>query len=234
MPRPMSRLFASLIAAPLLLPTAAAAQDVAPLESVEQRFSYMVGLQLGQRMMEQGVGQNLDVEAFAQALRDTFAGAQPRLTMEQMQATVQEMQALQQSQQDAAGAAAKAAGEAFLLDNAGKEGVQTTASGLQYKVVKAGEGSKPGAGDTVKVHYEGRLLDGTVFDSSFARGEPATFGVGQVIPGWQEAIQLMSPGSTFEVWIPSDLAYGAQGAGSGIGPNETLNFTIELLEVISR
>lgn len=234
MPRPMSRLFASLIAAPLLLPAAAAAQDVAPLESVEQRFSYMVGLQLGQRMMEQGVGQNLDVEAFAQALRDTFAGAQPRLTMEQMQATVQEMQALQQSQQDAAGAAAKAAGEAFLLDNAGKEGVQTTASGLQYKVVKAGEGSKPGAGDTVKVHYEGRLLDGTVFDSSFARGEPATFGVGQVIPGWQEAIQLMSPGSTFEVWIPSDLAYGAQRAGSGIGPNETLNFTIELLEVISR
>ena len=234
MSRLLATIGASLIAAPLLMPAAAPAQDAPPLETLEQRFSYMVGLQLGARMMEQGIGQNLDVDAFAQALRDTFAGQEPRLTMEEMQATVQEMQAAQQSQQDAAGAEAMAAGEAFLLENAEKEGVQTTASGLQYKVIEAGEGGKPSASDSVRVHYEGRLLDGTVFDSSFQRGEPAVFGVGQVIPGWQEALQLMSAGAKYEVWIPSDLAYGPQGAGGNIGPNETLNFTIELIEIIKR
>ena len=234
MSRLLATIGASLIAAPLLMPAAAPAQDAPPLETLEQRFSYMVGLQLGARMMEQGIGQNLDVDAFAQALRDTFAGQEPRLTMEEMQATVQEMQAAQQSQQDAAGAEAMAAGEAFLLENAEKEGVQTTASGLQYKVIEAGEGGKPSASDSVRVHYEGRLLDGTVFDSSFQRGEPAVFGVGQVIPGWQEALQLMSAGAKYEVWIPSDLAYGPQGAGGSIGPNETLNFTIELIEIIKR
>ena len=234
MSRLLATIGASLIAAPLLMPALAPAQDAPPLETLEQRFSYMVGLQLGARMMEQGIGQNLDVDAFAQALRDTFAGQEPRLTMEEMQATVQEMQAAQQSQQDAAGAEAMAAGEAFLLENAEKEGVQTTASGLQYKVIEAGEGGKPSASDSVRVHYEGRLLDGTVFDSSFQRGEPAVFGVGQVIPGWQEALQLMSAGAKYEVWIPSDLAYGPQGAGGNIGPNETLNFTIELIEVTKR
>ena len=234
MSRLLATIGASLIAAPLLMPALAPAQDAPPLETLEQRFSYMVGLQLGARMMEQGIGQNLDVDAFAQALRDTFAGQEPRLTMEEMQATVQEMQAAQQSQQDAAGAEAMAAGEAFLLENAEKEGVQTTASGLQYKVIEAGEGGKPSASDSVRVHYEGRLLDGTVFDSSFQRGEPAVFGVGQVIPGWQEALQLMSAGAKYEVWIPSDLAYGPQGAGGNIGPNETLNFTIELIEIIKR
>jgi FKBP-type peptidyl-prolyl cis-trans isomerase FklB len=234
MSRLLATLGASLIAAPLLLPVAAPAQDVQPLETLEQRFSYMVGLQLGQRMMEQGLGQNLDVDAFAQALRDTFAGHQPRLSMEEMQATVQEMQAAQQGQQDAAGAEAMATGEAFLLENAEKEGVQTTTSGLQYKVIEAGEGDKATAADSVRVHYEGRLLDGKVFDSSFQRGEPAVFGVGQVIPGWQEALQLMSAGAKYEVWIPSGLAYGPQGAGADIGPNETLNFTIELIEIIER
>ena len=152
----------------------------------------------GVEYVRAGVAAGLDVDAFAQALRDTFAGQEPRLTMEEMQATVQEMQAAQQSQQDAAGAEAMAAGEAFLLENAEKEGVQTTASGLQYKVIEAGEGGKPSASDSVRVHYEGRLLDGTVFDSSFQRGEPAVFGVGQVIPGWQEALQLMSAGAKYE------------------------------------
>lgn len=233
MSRFLATLGASVIAVPLLLPVAASAQDAAPLETLDQRFSYLVGLQLGQRLMEQGIGQDLDIDAFAQALRDTFTGQEPRLSMEQMQETVQEMQAARQIEQESVGAEAKAAGEAFLLENQEKEGVKTTDSGLQYKVTEAGDGPKPTASDTVKVNYEGRLLNGQVFDSSFARGEPATFGVGQVIPGWQEALQLMPVGATYEVWIPSDLAYGAQGAGADIGPNETLNFTIELLEIVS-
>jgi FKBP-type peptidyl-prolyl cis-trans isomerase FklB len=149
----LAALSASLIVTPLLLPAAAPAQDEAPLETVEQRFSYMVGLQIGQGMMQQGVGQNLDVDAFAQALRDTFAGQQSRLTVEEIQATVQEMRAAQQSQQEALGAEAKAAGDTFLMENAKKQGVQTTGSGLQYKVIEEGAGPKPGSGDTVEVHY---------------------------------------------------------------------------------
>ena len=230
----MSRLLAAIIAAPLLMPIAASAQDAPPLETVDQRFSYMVGLQLGQRMMEQGIGQSLDVEAFAQALRDTFDGVQPRLSMEEMQATVQEVQALRAEEQQAATGKALEEGKTFMAENIKKDGMQSTASGLQYMVVTEGTGAKPAASDTVVVHYEGRLLNGKVFDSSYSRGEPATFGVGQVIPGWQEALQLMPAGSKWEVWIPSDLAYGEQGAGGDIGPNETLNFTIELLEVLKK
>lgn len=230
----MSRLLAALVAAPLLLPVAASAQDAPPLETVDQRFSYMVGLQLGQRMMEQGLGKTLDVDAFAQALRDTFAGEKPRLSMEEMQATVKEVQALRDQEQQEKTGKAQAEGKAFMAENMKKDGVQTTASGLQYTVVTAGTGEKPLAADTVQVHYEGRLLNGTVFDSSYARGEPATFGVGQVIPGWQEALQLMPAGSKWEVWIPSELAYGEQGAGGDIGPNETLNFTIELIEIVKK
>lgn len=230
----MSRLLAALVAAPLLLPVAASAQDAPPLETVDQRFSYMVGLQLGQRMMEQGLGKTLDVDAFAQALRDTFAGEKPRLSMEEMQATVKEVQAARDQEQQEKTGKAQAEGKAFMAENMKKDGVQTTASGLQYTVVTAGTGEKPLAADTVQVHYEGRLLNGTVFDSSYARGEPATFGVGQVIPGWQEALQLMPAGSKWEVWIPSELAYGEQGAGGDIGPNETLNFTIELIEIVKK
>lgn len=230
----MSRLLAAIVAAPLLLPIAASAQDAPPLETVDQRFSYMVGLQLGQRMMEQGIGKTLDVDAFAQALRDTFAGEKPRLSMEEMQATVKEVQALRDQEQQEKTGKAQAEGKAFMAENMKKDGVQTTESGLQYSVVTAGTGEKPQAADTVQVHYEGRLLNGTVFDSSYARGEPATFGVGQVIPGWQEALQLMPAGSKWEVWIPSELAYGEQGAGSDIGPNETLNFTIELIEIVKK
>jgi len=230
----MSRLLAALVAAPLLLPVAASAQDAPPLETVDQRFSYMVGLQLGQRMMEQGLGKTLDVDAFAQALRDTFAGEKPRLSREEMQATVKEVQAARDQEQQEKTGKAQAEGKAFMAENMKKDGVQTTASGLQYTVVTAGTGEKPLAADTVQVHYEGRLLNGTVFDSSYARGEPATFGVGQVIPGWQEALQLMPAGSKWEVWIPSELAYGEQGAGGDIGPNETLNFTIELIEIVKK
>jgi FKBP-type peptidyl-prolyl cis-trans isomerase FklB len=231
MPRLTIALRASALALPLLAPVLAPAQDAAPLETLDQRFSYMIGLQFGQSLRQQGLGDRLDVDAFAAAIGDVLEGRDPQLSEEQMQATMQEMQAIQQAELAAAAEAAAAAGAAFLAENADAPGVETTESGLQYRVVEAGDGPSPEPSDSVTVHYEGRLLDGTVFDSSYQRGQPATFGVGQVIPGWQEALQLMSVGATYEVWIPSDMAYGPRGAGDSIGPNETLNFTIELLEI---
>ena len=177
--------------------------------------------------------ERLDAEAFFQAFRDRFAGGELQMSKEQIEATIKEIQEEQESAAAAAEQKTLADQAAFLAENKEKDGVQTTASGLQYKIVEAGSGAKPTAGDTVKVHYEGSLLDGTVFDSSIGRGEPATFGVGQVIPGWQEALQLMSVGGKWEVWVPADLAYGATGAGQAIGPHQTLYFKIELLEIVS-
>ena len=230
----MSRLLMTIVAAPFLLSAPALAQDTAPLDTLEQRFSYIIGLQLAERMKQQGLHESLDVNAFGQAMRDVFTDTAPRLTAEQMQSTLAEMRAAEAAEQSAKGAEAKAAQEAFLAENAAKENVETTDSGLQYKIIEEGTGEQPEPTDTVKVHYEGQLLDGTVFDSSYARGEPATFQVNQVIPGWQEALQLMHTGAEYQVWIPSDLAYGEQGAGADIGPNETLNFTIELLEIVEQ
>ena len=230
----MTRLLAGLLAAPLLLSVPAYAQDVAPLETMEQRFSYIVGLQLGQRMVEQGMGEQLDVDAFAQAIRDVFSRTPPRLSQEEMDEAIKALREAAVASQANVGEEAMKTGVAFLAENKAKPGVVTTDSGIQYEVTEMGEGPKPTASDTVKVHYEGRLLDGTVFDSSYARNDPATFGVGQVIQGWQEALQLMPVGSKWEVWIPSDLAYGPAGAGGAIGPNETLNFTIELLEIVEK
>ncbi|MGY9054011.1 MAG: FKBP-type peptidyl-prolyl cis-trans isomerase [Alphaproteobacteria bacterium] len=227
----MSRLYAGLLAIPLLLSTPTYAQDIAPLETVEQRFSYLVGLQLADRLKQQGLGAELDVDAFAQAMRDVFSGTSSRLTPEEAKATIEAMQAAAAEKDASKGNEAVAAGQEFLAENGKKEGTQTTASGLQYVVTVAADGPSPAASDRVKVHYEGRLLSGKVFDSSIQRGEPAVFGVTQVIPGWQEALQLMKVGETWEVWLPSDLAYGPTGAGGDIGPNETLNFTIQLLGI---
>lgn len=227
----MTRLMAAIVAAPLLVGAPAWAQDAAELESLKQKFSYMVGLQIATRMMDQGLNERLEVDAFAQAFRDIFAGQAPRLTDDQMKEVMTALQQAEAAKAHQAGEAAKVTGMEFLEANKAKEGIEVTESGVQYRVDAMGDGAKPKASDTVKVHYEGRLLDGTVFDSSYARGEPAQFGVGQVIAGWQEVLQLMPVGSKWEVWIPSDLAYGANGAGGAIGPNETLNFTIELLEI---
>ena len=145
----------------------------------------------------------------------------------------EKMQAEQEAQIQAAGSVALESGQAYLAENATVEGVQTTASGLQYRIVREGTGAKPTDGDSVEVHYEGRLTDGSVFDSSYSRGEPVTFGVTQVIPGWTEALQLMSEGAEYELTIPSELAYGAGGAGGAIGPNEVLVFKVELLSVVA-
>jgi FKBP-type peptidyl-prolyl cis-trans isomerase len=178
------------------------------------------------------------------AIQDQQSGAQPAYTMEElrdanqkaqlfMQAQEMEMQRRQQEQQQEALQSSETnlkLGKEFLEKNAGKEGVMTTLSGLQYQVLKAAEGPKPAATDTVRVHYTGRLLNGTVFDSSVERGEPVEFPLNGVIPGWTEGLQLMSVGSKFRLWIPASLAYGARGR-SGIGPNQVLEFEVELLEI---
>ncbi|PLW84145.1 hypothetical protein CWI75_02005 [Kineobactrum sediminis] len=206
------------------------------LEDSTQRLSYGIAFGLGQRMAEDGVP--LDVPAFTAGLEDALEGAEPRLTEEEIQAEMQAYQEKAVAEQEALLAAAgevnAQAAEAFLAENAEREEVTVTESGLQYEVVTAGEGASPGPDDTVEVHYRGTLIDGTEFDSSYARGEPVTFGVGQVIAGWTEALQLMSPGAKWNLYIPSDLAYGPAGAGNLIGPNAALIFEVELLSIPSQ
>ena len=179
---------------------------------------------------------NLDYKA--EGLRDEFSGSELKLSQEEIEAGFKRMDELAKAaQEDAQANAGKAAeaqleiGESFLKENAQKEGVTVTESGLQYKVIESGEGAPPSESDTVETHYEGTLIDGTVFDSSYKRGETISFPVNGVIKGWQEALQLMSVGDTWELYIPSDLAYGTNGAGASIGPNETLIFKIELINI---
>ncbi len=207
--------------------------DELVLEDSAQRLSYGIAYGLGQRMAADSVP--MDVPAFTAGLQDALDGAEPRMTEEEIQ---QEMTAYQQrameEQQALAAAAAEAnqaAAEAFLAENAAREGVVVTESGLQYEVIEAGEGDSPGPEDTVEVHYRGTLVDGTEFDSSYKRGETVSFGVSQVIAGWTEALQLMSPGAKWNLYIPSDLAYGPGGAGNLIGPNAALVFEVELINV---
>jgi FKBP-type peptidyl-prolyl cis-trans isomerase len=205
-----------------------------PLESVDQRLSYMVGVNVATQFLRDGI--DFDVDAMILAIQDVKAGNESRVSEEQNRQTIQELQARVQAKQQAAYEAAsaenKAAGEAYLAENSQKEGVMTTDSGLQYKEVVAGDGDTPTAADTVTVHYKGTLIDGTVFDSSYERGQPASFPVNGVIPGWIEALQLMNVGDKFELAIPSDLAYGSRGTGDVIGPDTTLLFEVELLEIV--
>ena len=200
------------------------------LDSVLQRLSYAIGLQVGQSLRRQGLDE-IDAAALAAALDDVYADRRPRLTVEQMQAAQTAYQAEAATRQNRQGEANLAAGRAFLASNAENEGVVQTQDGLQYRILRASEGQTPTAEDRVVVHYRGRLLDGTEFDSSYGRGEPTEFMLGAVIPGWQTALQLMPVGSRWEVWIPAELAYGERGAGGSIGPNQALHFEIELLEI---
>jgi len=215
---------------------AAADPAAVQLESTEQRLSYGIALTLGQRMKADGVP--MDVDAFSAGLRDAMSGAEPRLSQEEIGAEMQAYQEKAAAEQAAAQAALAetnmAAATAYLAENAAREGVTVTESGLQYEVVEAGDGAKPGADDTVEVHYRGTLVDGTEFDSSYARGETVTFGVGQVIPGWTEALQLMPVGSKYKLVIPPELGYGAGGAGQVIGPNSALVFDVELISIPSQ
>lgn len=230
----------TLVTAPLLLGALAACQEQAKepepmtLDTPEKRLSYGVALRMGERMVADGMA--MDVDAYALGMRDAFEGAEPRLTEEEitaeMMAFQERMQAEREAEQALLSAGNAEAGAAFLAENAQREGVMVTESGLQYEVLEAGTGASPSTDDQVEVHYRGTLIDGTVFDSSYDRGETVTFGVTQVIAGWTEALQLMQEGAKYKLYIPSDLAYGAGGAGQLIGPNSTLVFEVELIDVV--
>ncbi len=201
------------------------------------RLSYALGLSMGNNFRASGI-ETIDVQDFADGVAAVFYGSQPKMTYDEAKAEIQKyFTALQAKQEEAAKVAGEAnakAGRDFLEANGKREEVKVTPSGLQYEVLEEGKGPKPTAGDTVVVHYTGRLIDGTVFDSSEERGEPATFGVTQVIPGWVEALQMMNEGSRWRLFIPSDLAYGPNGAGGLIGPNQTLIFDVNLLKVAEK
>lgn len=205
------------------------AQDPQPLTTNVQRFSYGVGLQIGQQLKRQGLS-GIDPRAIAMAIEDVLAGRDLRVSMDDMRVAATAYQDELKSEKLATAEKNKAAGDKFLEGNSAREGIVVLDSGLQYRVVVSGAGESPVETDTVVVHYRGRLLDGTEFDSSYGRGEPTELGVGQVIPGWQQALQLMPVGAKWEVWVPASLAYGTEGAG-GIGPNETLHFDIELIDI---
>ena len=201
------------------------------------RLSYSLGLSMGQNFRASGI-EKINLQDFADGVAAVFDGLAPRMSYDEAKAEIQSFfTALQAKQEEAAKQMAEVnakAGESFLAENGKRVEVKTTPSGLQYEVITEGHGPKPEAKDQVVVHYTGKLIDGTVFDSSEERGEPATFGVTQVIPGWVEALQLMNAGSTWRLFIPSQLAYGPQGAGGVIGPNQTLIFDVTLLKVVGK
>jgi len=213
--------------------TPPAAGQGAPTRSVEDRASYVIGFNLGRSLKQNEIQANTDL--LTQGLRDALSGAKGMLTDEEMQATMQEFQqkvmAAQEAKQKVLGEKNKAEGEAFLAKNKARAGVKTTASGLQYEVLKEGTGPAPKATDTVTVNYLGTLMDGTKFDSSYDRNEPATFVLNQVIPGWTEGVQLMKVGSKYKFYIPAALGYGERGAGGVIGPNAPLVFEVELVSI---
>jgi len=213
-----------------------AAGDNGDFANDAEKRSYALGMDIGNSLKELPVDINMD--SLTQGVRDVVDGGDTKLTQDEldgvMQGFVQDMEAAQKEKAQKQAQTNQQKGEKFLADNKDKDGVKTTDSGLQYKVLEEGDGPTPGAKDSVTVHYTGKLIDGTVFDSSRKRGEPVTFPVDAVIPGWTEALQLMKQGAKYELYIPADLAYGERGAGAQIGPNETLIFDVELLKVAKK
>jgi len=201
----------------------------ADLTNDKQRFSYLIGMQVGQQLKNDNI--DLDDAAFLAAIKDALSGAKPQLSEEEMKTTVQHMQQQRQAEAQKLGDKNRVEGEKFLAANKTKPGVKVTSSGLQFKVIRAGTGAKPKLTDTVEVDYRGTLIDGREFDSSYARGKPAVFPVNGVIPGWQEALQDMQEGAKWQIYVPSELAYGDRGAGGLIGPNATLIFDVELHKI---
>ncbi|KGF51213.1 FKBP-type peptidyl-prolyl cis-trans isomerase [Prevotella melaninogenica] len=198
------------------------------------KLSYALGIGIGSQLAGMGA-KELNIDDFAQAIKDVISGSELKVDNAEAQTLVQnffqEQEAKQQAAAAEAGKVAKAAGEAFLAENGKKDGVVTLPSGLQYQVLKEGNGKKPSATDQVVCHYEGTLIDGTVFDSSYQRNQPATFGLNQVIAGWTEGVQLMQEGAKYRFFIPYNLAYGERGAGAQIPPFAALVFDVELIEV---
>ncbi len=198
------------------------------IKTKEEKLSYALGMSIASNLINSGV-KSLNIDLFAQALKDLYAGKQPAITPDEANQILDSFmngnagKDAEQNLQD---------GLAFLTENSVREGVVQLDSGLQYEVLTEGTGKKPGLKDKVKCHYHGTLIDGTVFDSSVQRGNPAEFPVSGVIGGWVEALQLMPVGSKYRLFIPPDLAYGSRGAGGSIGPNATLIFDVELLEIV--
>ncbi len=195
-------------------------------ESDYERFSYALGIMVSERILKQFP--DIDYDQLMHGLKDHHQQQTLEMSLPE---SADVLAAYVQQEQTRQAEAAVARGKAYLEENAAKDGVNVTSSGLQYSVITPAEGDKPAATDQVKVHYRGTLIDGTEFDSSYRRNEPAVFGLNQVIPGWTEAVQLMSVGSKYRFVIPSELAYGERGAGASIGPNETLIFEVELLDI---
>ena len=199
------------------------------------RISYALGLSMGNNFRASGINE-INVQDFADGVAAVFNGLAPKMSYDEAKEEIRKyftaMEERQKAEAEKIGQVNAEAGKAFLAENGKRVEVKTTPSGLQYEVITEGNGQQPTADDRVEVHYTGTLIDGTVFDSSVERGVPATFGVTQVIPGWVEALQLMKEGSKWRLFIPSELAYGPQGAGGLIGPNSTLIFYVELLKVI--
>ena len=200
-------------------------------------MSYALGMSMGHNFKGTGI-KTLNSADFAAGVASVYDGVKPEMTFDEAKRIVNEyfakLEAEMQAEAAKQGEVNRKNGEAFLTENAKREGIKVTESGLQYEVLESGKGDSPKASDNVEVHYTGKLIDGTVFDSSVERGVPASFGVTQVIPGWVEALQLMHEGDKWRLYIPSDLAYGPNGAGGVIGPNMTLIFDVEPLRVIKK
>lgn len=201
------------------------------------KLSYALGMSMGHNFKGTGI-KTLNSADFAAGVASVYDGVKPEMTFDEAKRIVNEyfakLEAEMQAEAAKQGEVNRKNGEAFLTENAKREGIKVTESGMQYEVLESGKGDSPKASDNVEVHYTGKLIDGTVFDSSVERGVPASFGVTQVIPGWVEALQLMHEGDKWRLYIPSDLAYGPNGAGGVIGPNMTLIFDVELLRVIKK
>jgi FKBP-type peptidyl-prolyl cis-trans isomerase len=228
---PMKRLTVVIIA--LTFVTAVSAEEKSALKDPKDKVSYSIGLDIGSTLKKQNIDVNAD--ALVAGLKDALTGAKPQLTEEQIKETMttfsNELKNKQQAATQEAAQKNTVEGEKFLAENKTKPGVKTTASGLQYKVMKEGSGPSPKETDTVVTNYRGTLINGTEFDSSYKRNEPVTFPVNGVIKGWTEALQLMKKGAKYQLFVPAGLAYGPRGAGQDIGPNATLIFEVELVDI---
>jgi FKBP-type peptidyl-prolyl cis-trans isomerase FklB len=206
----------------LFLVSQVSAQENLVLKNQKDKVSYIIGMNIGNDLKRQSI--DISPKILAEGVQQALAGSKPLLTEQEIQETMMAFQKEMMAKQ-------KERGDAFLAENKKKEGVKTLPSGLQYKVIKAGTGKKPKLNDTVMTHYRGTLIDGTEFDSSYKRGQPVSFLVSGVLPGWTEALQLMEEGAKWQLFIPPNLAYGERGAGGVIGPNATLVFEIELVSI---
>ncbi|MGZ9197206.1 MAG: FKBP-type peptidyl-prolyl cis-trans isomerase [Candidatus Deferrimicrobiaceae bacterium] len=229
----MKRRLAMVMCATVALSGTAFSADAPGLKSDKEKLSYSIGMDIGGNLKRQSV--EVDPDLVAKGLKDSYVGGTTILTEDEARKSITDFQktlmAKQAETMKKLAEKNKADGEAFLAGNGKKEGVKTLPSGLQYKEIAPGKGKSPKPTDTVTTHYKGTLIDGTEFDSSYKRGQPATFQVSGVIPGWTEALQLMKEGAKWQLFVPSNLAYGERGAGREIGPNATLIFEVELISV---